>query len=367
MIKEDKVLVPINIRNRTHYSNLGYDVNGVKILEVSVCDLRLGSKVRITAICEICHGENEISYSKYIVNKNRNNKGYYSCFKCKNIEKEKTCIKNWGVKSYSMTDEFRISESKKWKGKRKNFEKYQKTMIERYGVDCYFKLDEMKEKNRIWMSSTEFREKSKLKIVEKWGVESYSMTDEFKNRIKENKDEIVNKIRSKFLEIYGVDWISKTEHFKEKFKENRDSIILKIKNTCLERYGVDNVSKVESIKIKSKRTKEMTGLQTPDELLSSWDLYRKKVRNLTKNFTRKIYEDWDGYDYYDGEFIKGYQSLSHIHRFFPTIDHKKSIYWGFVNNIPAEEISDISNLCITKRYINCMKSRMIEEEFSLGL
>ena len=61
-------------------------------------------------------------YSKYILNKKRNNKNYYSCFKCKNIEKEKTCLSKYGVVSYSMTDEFKKSESEKWKGKIKGVE-----------------------------------------------------------------------------------------------------------------------------------------------------------------------------------------------------------------------------------------------------
>jgi len=34
-----------------------------------------------------------------------------------------------------------------------------------------------------------------------------------------------------------------------------------------------------------------------------------------------------------------------------------------VFNIPPEVIGDIENLCITKRYINCMKSIMTDLEF----
>ncbi len=63
------------------------------------------------------------------MNKNRNDKGFYSCFKCKNIEKEKTCIKKYGVKSYSMTDEFRTTESEKWKGIQKGSEKSEPFLI----------------------------------------------------------------------------------------------------------------------------------------------------------------------------------------------------------------------------------------------
>jgi hypothetical protein len=161
MIKEEKVLVNINTRNKKIYEKKGYIINNEKKIEININDLTDGNKTKITAICDICGSETIIMYSKYILNKKRNNKNYYSCFKCKNIEKEKTCLSKYGVVSYSMTDEFKKSESEKWKGKIKGVEKYKKTMIERYGVDCYFKTDEMKIKSKQWMSSIEFKEKSK--------------------------------------------------------------------------------------------------------------------------------------------------------------------------------------------------------------
>jgi DNA-directed RNA polymerase subunit M/transcription elongation factor TFIIS len=88
MIKEEKVLIKINIRNITYYRNLNYDINGKELL-VDIKDLNPSSKVRITATCELCGNEKELLYCKYVMNKNRNDKGFYSCFKCKNIEKEK--------------------------------------------------------------------------------------------------------------------------------------------------------------------------------------------------------------------------------------------------------------------------------------
>jgi hypothetical protein len=173
MIKESKVLVKINSRNLTHYKNYGYDVSEKELL-VNVYKLSKNSKVKVTAICEICKSENEITYAKYNLNKNRNNKGYYSCFNCKNIEKEKTCIKKYGVKSYSMTDEFKSSESEKWKGIKKGADKGKLTMIERYGFGSYFKTDEAKEYSRKWMSSDEFKIKSKRT---KWGKGSLIEND----------------------------------------------------------------------------------------------------------------------------------------------------------------------------------------------
>lgn len=366
MILEKKVLVPINIRNIKTFIEKGYEVTlATKQLLVNVEDLNLGTKVKITAVCNFCKSHNIISYSKYLVNKNRNNKGYYSCFNCKSIEKEKTCISKYGVSSYSMTDTFKETESKKWKGTRKGNDKYLKTMIERYGVDCFFKTEDMKKANSKWMASDDFKIKSKQTIIEKWGVDHYSKTEEFKSKIEENKESIIEKIKKTAIKQWGVDTFFKTEEFRSKMIENKDLIIEKIKKTCMDRYGVDNVTKVKSVQDKIISKKIELGYILPDDLLSYWERYRRSTRNITKKFKKELYENWDGYDYYDNEFIKGYQSYSHIHRYYPTIDHKISIYYGFINNISPEEIGDISNLCITKRYINSIKRHLIESEFSL--
>lgn len=328
MIKEDKVLVKINLRNSTFYKNKGYDVSSKEIL-VDVKDLTTSSKSRVTAICEICNSENSVTYGKYNINKNRNNKGYYSCFNCKNIEKEKTCIEKYGVKSYSMTEEFKSSESEKWKGIKKGHDKAKITMLEKYGVDSYFKTIESKEYNRRWMSSDEFKEKSKNKIIEKYGVDHYSKTEKFKTEIESKKDIILDKIKETFIEKYNVDWISK----------------------------------VNNIKDKIRKTKESKGNVIPDELISKWHSYKRKVRNITNLNKKKLYENWNGYDYYDNELIKGYLSHTHTHRFYPTIDHKISVYFGFINNISPEEIGSLENLCITKRFINAIKGKLVEEDF----
>ena len=364
MIKEEKVFIPINIRNSGYFNNIGYVFDkDVKILEVSVCDLKSGSKTKVTAVCEICKSENYISYSKYILNRDRNNKGYYSCFGCKNIEKEKTCLNRYGVISFSMTDVFKESESIKWKGIQKGSEKGKKTMIEKYGVDSFFKTQEMRDMNRKWMSSDEFKEKSKETLMSKYGVESYSKTDEFKEVIKDKKYQINEKIRNTFIEKYGVDSYSKTDDWKLKYSMNKEIIREKIIKTCMQKYGVDNVFKHSEFIDKSRLTKELMGNIVPDSLMDDWNLYKRKVRKLTNRNKRKLYEEWNGLDYYDQEKIIGNLSLSPTNGLYPTLDHKISTIYGFLNDISFEDISDISNLCITKRYINSSKSGRIEVEF----
>ena len=361
MIKEDKVLVKVNLRNRSYYLNLGYTISNE--IFVNVNDLPVGTKNKITAICEICSSENHIPYSKYLVNKNRSDKGYYSCFMCKNHVKEKTCLEKWGVKSYSMTDEFKLTESIKWKGIQKGSEKGKKTRLEKYGVDSYFKTDESREMNRKWMSSDEFKDKSKKTMLEKYGVDSYSKTDQFKKTIDSKIIQTIEKIKITFLERYGNEYLSKTDYWKSIFKSKLSETIKKCRETCLERYGVDNVSKVGDIQRKIKYTKESNGTIISDSETSDWYKYKKLVRRITNSNKKFLYEKWNGVDYYDDEFIKGYLSKSHTHRFFPTIDHKVSVYYGFKFSIDPIVIGSIENLCITKRYINSTKGYLIESEF----
>jgi hypothetical protein len=329
MIKQDKVSVNINLKNLTHYRNLGYIVESFDIknkieLLVNVIDIPKGSKTRITAICEVCESENEISIGKYYTNKERNDKGFYSCFNCKNIEKEKTCLQKYGVKSYSQTEEFKVSESIKWKGIQKGAEKGRKTMQEKYGVDSWFKTKESRDYNREWMNSDEFKEKSKLTMMNKFGTDHFSKTQEFRDIISSKKDLIMAKIKETFLKKYGVEWISNHEETINKGLQTR------IKN----------------------------GFMIADKDLESYQLYSREVRKLTKRVTKSLFENWDGYDYYDDEYIKGNFCFGSKHRLYPSIDHKISIYHGFNSNIPAIEISDISNLCITKRFINSTKRRI---------
>jgi hypothetical protein len=107
-------------------------------------------------------------------------------------------------------------------------------------------------------------------------------------------------------------------------------------------------------------------LYNNDERLNNeYLLYRNEVRRLTKKNLKHLMNNWDGYDYYDREMISENYKLDKNDPGYPTIDYKISVYYGFVNNIPPEEISDISNLCITKRFINSKKRDLIESEFTL--
>lgn len=109
MIKEKKVLIKITNRNKSYYEKLGYVINDLidNMLLIDSKDLMPKSKIVITAICKFCKSEHKIEYYRYNENISRNNKGYYSCFECKNIEREKTSLLKFGETSYSKTEDFK--------------------------------------------------------------------------------------------------------------------------------------------------------------------------------------------------------------------------------------------------------------------
>jgi len=166
----------------------------------------------------------------------------------------------------------------------------------------------------------------------------------------------IEKRKATCLKIYGSEYVIQSEHSKEKSKR-----------TLIERYGVDHPMKNNEFKFKgtdkSNKTKIERGLIFPDELLSDWIRYRKLVRKLTERNKKVLFDNWDGNDFYDGEYIKNYFVYKHTDPEFPTIDHKISIINGFKNNIDPNTIASIENLCITKKTNNSSKSFLNESEF----
>lgn len=95
----------------------------------------------------------------------------------------------------------------------------------------------------------------------------------------------------------------------------------------------------------------------------SYLLYRNECRRITNSNVKKLISDWNGIDYYTKEDISNNFNLPHNDPDYPTIDHKDSIYFGFVNNIKPDEIGSINNLCVTKRSINSTKRDLCELDF----
>lgn len=191
----------------------------------------------------------------------------------------------------------------------------------------------------------------------KYGADYFSKTDQFLYKIKETS-------MSKFGETH----FSKTdEYIKKRDQTNLEKFGVKnpfeltklVRIGMLEKYGFEHPSQVEDIKDriqKSRRiTKELKGDWIKSEERSEWILYKNKVRSLTYKNKKNLYLDWDGFDFYDGEYIKDNLNLNHNNNLYPTIDHKISIFYGFIQGFPPEFISSIDNLCLTKRINNIKK------------
>lgn len=185
---------------------------------------------------------------------------------------------------------------------------------------------------------------------EKYGVEYYSQHEDRNN-----------KVRKTSMKKYGVDHYSKTkEYLQKRSKTNLEKFgvenpfmdIEKIKSSFNNKYGVDHPSKLLT---EDGEAYFFLGNWTPRSKRSDWDLYKSTVRNQTNHNIKLL--KWDGYDFYDGTYIKDNFSLNHLDSDYPTIDHKISIYDGFLNNISTHIISGVDNLCWTKRSINIRKNK----------
>lgn len=108
--------------------------------------------------------------------------------------------------------------------------------------------------------------------------------------------------------------------------------------------------------VKMIKSKEEKGIYIPIESVNDFKKYRKIVNRITYKYKRELFNNWDGIDFYDNENILENNKLSSNSMLYPTIDHKISLHQGFIENIPPYIIGNISNLCITKRKINLMKS-----------
>ena len=144
-----------------------------------------------------------------------------------------------------------------------------------------------------------------------------------------------------------------------------EEFIIKFKENNIKLFGVDNVSKLEKIKDKKRKTfeKNYNLNHTSDELKNNFNKYKNEVWRITYRLRKKLLNKWNGYDYYDNEYIKENYKLNYNDNNYPTIDHKISIYYGFSNNIEPYIISNTDNLCITKKEINRKKSIRNENEF----
>ena len=148
-------------------------------------------------------------------------------------------------------------------------------------------------------------------------------------------------------------------------------------DTMIERYGVKYPNQCEAIKNKmminiddivrrTNITKVLRGVMVDYNNFSSFQDYRKLVNIETRKNKKRLFNEWNGFDYYDNELIMENLAFNnYLDADFPTIDHKISILNGFLDNIDPYEIGGFDNLCITKRTNNSKKHSRNELIFTL--
>ena len=332
MIITKNLNIKVNASSINYYKKLGYVIKMYDFITIPIENLTKGSKYLIKIKCDNCNNEKEIQYKTYIkLTKDLTDK--YYCRKCQNIRYKSTCLEKYGVDN--------ISKSKNIKNKIKQ------TKFEKYGSENY---------NNI--------EKNKQTCSEKYGCDSVFQNENVKDKIKEtnlekygcenpnqNKD-IRNKTKQTCINKYGVEYSLQN-------KEVRNNI----KTTNLKKYGVECTLNSEEIKLKIKESRILNGNQIPDCQLTDFQKYYKDVKTETRKHKKILFKNWNGFDYYDKEYIKENMNLLSKDILYPTIDHKISIFYGFFNNFKSDEIGNLSNLCITKREINSSKNKKTENQY----
>jgi len=359
MILDEYVKIKINNQNKKRLMKLlDENINVGDVVNLPIEKLSKSSHYKIKVKCDVCGNEKYLSYQKYNSNINKHN--IYTCNNsCAQIKNRKTSLENFGVDHHSKTEDF------KQKLIKYNSERINYTLIEK------IKMNIEKEKEnveRLKRKKKEEKEKIKkenyknmVKKVEKTKLEKYG------NKHYNNRE----KMKETCFEKYGVENTSKIKEIQDKWKQ-----------TNLERYGVENVFQSEEIKEKIKNTNlEKYGVEYPSQSetimekilissnrerlydIKSYEIYKYNVYNKTNIIKKEMFDNWDGFDYYDGEYIKENINLKYYDKNYPTIDHKKSILYCFLNDISIEDCANINNLCITTRSNNSKKNRKIETEY----
>lgn len=256
--------------------------------------------------------------------------------------KTKTCSKECQKQQRIKTNKEKYGENYE-----KVTEKKHANNMKKYGVENPSKLDWVKDKKKATcfknfgvehpMQSKTVRAKSVETCLVKYGADNvsknYSIIDKIqtiKNTVNEEgltPNQIGSlKRRIQDFNKYGC-WFVQTDDFREKYLE-----------ICLSRYGVENFTQIKGY----REYLINKGVIKSDEEYTKFELYSKKVRNITEITFRKY-----------SNYI-----CSNIERSYEChLDHIYSIYDGFKNNIDEVIIGSLINLQLLPSHINLSKNK----------
>lgn len=233
-------------------------------------------------------------------------------------------------------------------------DKLKKSKIEKYGDPNYNNAKKMMstKMEKYGNCSYNNREKAVLTNLERYGCNTPTKNEKVKEKTKLTK-----------LERYGLENYNNIEKIK-KFWSNinidkKNEFVRKIKQSKLDLYGDENFNNSS----KMLKTKRDSGILRDDLDHMNWIEYRNRVRTRTNSKRKKLFESWDGLDFYTGEEISENLKKEYFDHSYPTVDHKIPIIVCFNSGVSVEEASSLDNLCITTRIINSLKREMTSEEF----
>ena len=161
-------------------------------------------------------------------------------------------------------------------------------------------------------------------------------------------DDLYKKIETS-LKNYGVEYPLQSE-----------KVLEQLKMTNMSKLGVPYPMMSELTKEKMYKTNVKTGKWLKYEDRTEFYNYYLLVCKYTLQNKKELLNNWNGLDYYTNEYILENFNLDSNDKNYPTIDHKKSVRFGFDNKISPEIISNISNLCITTRSNNSYKGNRFQ-------
>lgn len=201
----------------------------------------------------------------------------YCSIKCQQnceLNKQK-CKETWNNKTEEEIKQWKENLSNSWtkESKRIMVERCKQTCLESYGVESYSQTDEFK--NKVKQTKLERYgdenycpvEKIRKTKLERYNDPNYCNVEKCKetwhNKTKDEIEGIVNLRKQTCLDLYGVPSYTQTQECKDKVKQTNyerhgvygignaiESFYEKFKQTCLEKYGEINFSKTQAGKEK---------------------------------------------------------------------------------------------------------------------
>ena len=271
----------------------------------------------------------------------------------------------------------KYEESSKRNAGNLTLERKIKNLGEEEGKKAYKKMKERQ-------SLTNTLEKFVLMYGENEGLKRYNLKNK-KNS--ESSKKFAKKVGSKYFDkrsdefckkYYGVNWKSKKKEITQKTQETNLNLYGNIMyinskegkekaiNTSLEKYGFEHPMQNQAVKDKKlktnlkkygasmyiaseegkkqvRKTLEEKGLWIPQALLSEYELYSRKVWDITKLQNLEKLPN-----------INKRANLAHTKDAW-HLDHKISIRYGFINNISVENVGSLANLQMLPGRENCSK------------